>query len=235
MQREKLPASEYWPGRIDFKNCPECRKEQEAEEVESNKRKLNESIRNYISDANIPERFKHKDIETLAGFNEGIISLVKEFIAVGNKNGMMFIGPNGTGKTHVAIGVLKAYIRRHNKKGLFTETTKIIRSIKNAWNMRQSELDIIDKFVKPDLLVIDEIGVGFQSETETLYLTEIINDRYNALKPTIIISNFNLIELTEILGERVIDRFREGGKLIVFDGGSFRGDGNSVLCKNEQK
>ena len=44
-------------------------------------------------------------------------------------------------------------------------------------------------FIRPDLLILDEVGVQFGSETEKMILFEIINGRYEQLKPTIVISN----------------------------------------------
>jgi len=87
-----------------------------------------------------------------------------------------------------------------------------------------SEDEAIAFFVAPDLLVLDEIGVQYGSETEKNILFEIVNERYEAMKPTILISNLAMTTLTEYAGERVIDRMKEnGGKCIVFDWKSRRG------------
>ncbi|NHX33749.1 ATP-binding protein, partial [Escherichia coli] len=70
---------------------------------------------------------------------------------------------------------------------------------------------VIRIYTNPDLLIIDEVGVQFGSEAEKLILFEIINTRYERMKPTILISNQTREELGAFIGERVIDRMSDGG------------------------
>ncbi|EIG27035.1 hypothetical protein HMPREF1054_2009, partial [Haemophilus paraphrohaemolyticus HK411] len=50
-----------------------------------------------------------------------------------------------------------------------------------------------------------------------------INERYEAMKPTILISNLSQQELGAYVGERIVDRMREGGgAMIAFDWESYR-------------
>jgi DNA replication protein DnaC len=72
--------------------------------------------------------------------------------------------------------------------------------------------------------VLDEVGVQYGTDAEKQIAFEIINTRYENLRPTIIISNLNAAELTTFIGERVMDRLKEnGGRLLVFDWPSHRG------------
>jgi len=51
----------------------------------------------------------------------------------------------------------------------------------------------------------------------------VINGRYGAQRPTLVISNLDLAGLRENLGERVVDRLRENdGRALVFTGKSWR-------------
>lgn len=78
-------------------------------------------------------------------------------------------------------------------------------------------------YTDKDLLIIDEVGVQFGSESEKIILFEIINERYEQMKPTILISNLSEDELSRYVGERIIDRMREGkGAVINFDWESYR-------------
>ena len=105
---------------------------------------------------------------------------------------------------------------------LYAEAIKIVRGIKDTWGKEATEQAAIDKYVRPKVLVIDEIGVQYGSETETQFLTEIINDRYNQKKQTILSGNVTVLEMQKILGDRVIDRFKESGKVLVCDWESYR-------------
>ena len=79
-------------------------------------------------------------------------------------------------------------------------------------------------YSKYELLVLDEIGVQFGSDAEKLIMFDIINERYEAMRPTILISNLALSGLSEFVGDRIVDRMKEnGGKLMVFDWESHRG------------
>ena len=102
---------------------------------------------------------------------------------------------------------------------------KLVRRVKETWGKgsEETESQAIRNFTLPDLLVVDEIGVQFGSQAEQIILTEIINDRYEAMRPTIIISNLTVPQLEEILGKRVVDRFYEsGGRVLVFNWQSYR-------------
>ena len=75
-----------------------------------------------------------------------------------------------------------------------------------------------------DLLVIDEVGVQFGTDTEKMILFEILNERYENLKPTILISNLSIESLKKFTGDRVIDRMKENkGKVLIFNWNSARG------------
>ena len=87
-----------------------------------------------------------------------------------------------------------------------------------------TEQDAIDALVMPDLLILDEVGVQFGTVTESLIMFEILNGRYEKVRPTIVMSNLTEDEITEYLGSRVVDRLKEGGGVLVaFDWDSYRG------------
>ena len=87
-----------------------------------------------------------------------------------------------------------------------------------------TEDQVLRYFVTPDLLVIDEVGVQFGTATEQLYLTEVINDRYEAMKPMILLSNLTLKQVEDTLGVRSMERFKEnGGRVLVLNWASYRG------------
>jgi DNA replication protein DnaC len=65
--------------------------------------------------------------------------------------------------------------------------------------------------------------VQFGSDTEKLLLFDILNERYERRRPTILMSNLPRDEVSSYLGERVFDRLREdGGEFISFTWESYR-------------
>lgn len=207
--------------------CPKCAAEQnEREEATKELRRKKESFDRRLHNAMISPRFSQKTLGNYKAETEGqkkALSLAEWFIENHKEvSGMIFIGKTGTGKNHLACGIIHKIIEQGGT-ALITTAMKIIRTIKDSWRDHQTkEGEIIDLYTQPGLLVIDEIGVQFGSDTEKLYISEIINDRYEAMRPTLLLGNIKLRELTEQLGDRPVDRFREGGKIVQFDWESHR-------------
>ena len=102
----------------------------------------------------------------------------------------MFCGGVGAGKTHLAVGIAHRLMEQ-GRIAVFTSVINAIRRVKDTYrrDSGQSEAQVVAGFIRPDLLILDEVGVQFGSETEKMILFEIINGRYEQLKPTIVISN----------------------------------------------
>jgi len=214
-----------------FYSCPECFSElEEQERLEEEKRlarEKQENINNRLNNAMLAPRFKEKTFENYIVENKGqekVVRVARWFLDnMNTSTGLILIGQPGTGKNHIVSAIITEAIEKHNKTALFTETLKIVRAIKESWRKNdEAESQVIKSFIEPDILAIDEIGVQFGSDTERMYLTEIINDRYNHQKPTILMGNVLVSDLGDIVGERAVDRFRENGKLVVLDWDSYR-------------
>lgn len=139
--------------------------------------------------------------------------------------GLVLCGKPGTGKNHLACAIANAVIEQYQDSARITTALRIARKIKSTWSKEAelSENEVIGIYVDFDLLIIDEIGAQFGSEAEKIILFEIINERYEQMKPTILISNLTLEELPNYIGERVLDRMKEGkGAVVSFDWESYR-------------
>lgn len=138
----------------------------------------------------------------------------------------MFVGKPGTGKTHLAAGIGLRLMRRDGRPVLFTTVMRAVRSVKDTWSRgaEKTEAQAIAALVFPDLLILDEVGVQFGSETEKLILFDALNERYEKRKPTLLLSNLDVEDVKVYLGERIFDRLREdGGEAIAFEWESHRG------------
>lgn len=137
---------------------------------------------------------------------------------------LILIGNVGAGKTHLAVGIAHE-VMHQGYTALFASVMGAVRSIKETYGRRElTESQAIARLVEPDLLILDEVGVQFSSDTERLYLFEILNGRYENMRPTIVISNLDMAGIKECLGQRVYDRLREGdGRAVSFVWESYRG------------
>jgi len=142
----------------------------------------------------------------------------------GKQTGSLILnGGVGTGKTALCAAIANRLV--DTKTVRITKTIDLVRELKETWSKdcQDTEKGLIKHYSLLDLLVIDEIGVQYGSETERLFLFDIIDGRYNEMKPTIIISNLGMDAITAAVGERIIDRLREdGGDLIKFEWDSHR-------------
>ena len=89
-------------------------------------------------------------------------------------------------------------------------------------NSESSEMEVIDELAKSDLLILDEIQERGETPFEDRLLTHVIDARYAAMKPTILIANLSKSDLAESLGKSIVDRARENGKSIEFTWPSYR-------------
>lgn len=137
---------------------------------------------------------------------------------------LVFTGACGTGKTHLACAIANVVMAEHGGEVLFGTVTHLMRSVRATFNARsdQSERQAMEAMIGPDLLIVDEVGaqVGTAHELQTLF--ELVNERYQAMRPTILISNLDATRLEEYVGQRVMDRLRHHGAVFAFDWPSHR-------------
>ena len=140
--------------------------------------------------------------------------------------GLIIIGTTGTGKTRLGCTIANHVLREHGKSVLFSSVSTACSKVKECWSKQapHSEREIYRAYITPDLLVLDEVGMQYGSDTEKNILFEIINQRYEKLRPTILSGNVDRTQLEACLGARILDRMREGGKLLVLDGPSRRAE-----------
>lgn len=138
--------------------------------------------------------------------------------------GLVMTGNPGTGKTHLAAAIAN-HIMNNGRSALFMTIYEAIDRVKDAWrkDSGMTERDIIKGLLQPDLLILDEVGVQFGSQAEHIILFKILNARYENFRPILLISNLRHSEITAFVGERIVDRLREGGGAIIpFTWNSYR-------------
>jgi DNA replication protein DnaC len=225
-------AMQYKHGWVGCAGClkekieAEERERQESAESERRKRQA-ERI---LARACIPMRFSDRRLDTFVDSEPGqkkALAIARAYVDGFDKQSgqsLIFCGGVGSGKTHLSVGIAHCLMGKQYMC-IFTSVIGAIRSVKETYsrNSEITERQALDNLIEPDLLILDEVGVQFGSEAEKMILFEIINGRYENMKSTIVISNLAKDPLTEYLGERVVDRLREGGgKMVVFDWPSYR-------------
>lgn len=139
---------------------------------------------------------------------------------------MILSGNVGTGKTHLASAMAQAVIRQHGAQALIVTIAEIVRVAKGtmAKGATYDERDVINELAAADLLIVDEVGAQRGSDYEVGLLHEIIDRRYQLVVPTVVVSNLLVDDLKAYIGERALDRLRQGGgKAVGFTWESARG------------
>lgn len=177
-------------------------------------------IERMLSRAGVPPRFQGKEFEGFDDVGDQARSRAREICkryadgfdtVLQNGVCMVLTGNPGTGKTHLAIAVLKQVMRR-GRTGMFVTVSEMLRTIRATYSAssKESEQQVFERFIGVDLLVLDEIGVAIGDEEKRKALIfDVINGRYNAMRPTIIIGNLKPEKMREYLGPRVWDRLQE--------------------------
>ena len=218
-------------------NCPTCQAETATEKKRQEDLYLqcrrNDRVQALLGRSGIPQRFlsrnldnyraTQKDQQQALKISKYFASNFEQFLKTGAS--LIFCGKPGTGKTHLATAIANA-VCHQGRSAVFMSVLQATRVIKDTWGKKdQKEADAYKTLVDPDLLILDEVGVQFGSEAEKLILFEILNGRYESVKPTIVISNLSPAEITEFLGERVISRLKEGGgSFVAFTWDDYRGE-----------
>jgi len=222
----KYMVSDYCAKCVDEESAERKLKEEKEKATKDieNERKRRENAR---VNAGISKRNLYKTFDDYKCTNEGQAKakndcerFVKEFPC---EKSMIMVGGVGTGKTLLASAMLDSLV--DNNRCEIIKVIDLIRHLKSTWSKdsESNEEDLIKYFVKLDLLILDEVGSQFGSDTEKLFIFDIIDGRYQDMKQTVLISNLDIDGIKDVIGERCVDRLREGGgSMIAFDWKSSR-------------
>lgn len=141
------------------------------------------------------------------------------------ERGLLFMGPAGVGKTHLAVSIIRDLIAK-GFAGLFYEFGSLLKEIQDSYNpiSKSSELKVLAPVFQADVLVLDELGATVPTDwvRDTMY--QIINKRYNDNKLTIFTTNYSdkNKELEERVTYRLRSRLFEMCTNVVIDGEDYR-------------
>ena len=184
--------------------------------------------------AHIPERYRHCSLDTYETSFNGADSSLKDALMTARRfvdeypvdtagKGLLFVGTIGTGKTHLAVGVLRRLVREKGVRGLFVDYRELLKSIQNSFNpqVATTELELLKPVFAAEVLVLDDLGAQKPNEWVWDTVALILNTRYNDKQSTIITTNYpdmpaaggNLSDAEragreQSLGDRIGDRMR---------------------------
>lgn len=140
------------------------------------------------------------------------------------KANLLLIGQPGTGKTHLSVAIALAALGR-GKTVLFTSVWDMINTLQQS-RADYSYQKKIQSFLKPDLLILDELGYRSMAEQTVEDFFEIVSKRYE--KGSIIITSnrpmhqWDSVFIDKTLTTAVVDRLLHHCSVIEIKGESYR-------------
>jgi DNA replication protein DnaC len=143
---------------------------------------------------------------------------------VDRRENVIALGPSGTGKTHIALGLGLSACQKGLSVG-FVTAAALVHELMEARDERRL-LRLQKQMVSHKLLIIDELGFVPLSKTGAELLFELISQRYER-GATLIASNLPFDEWTETFGSErltgaLLDRLTHHVNILEMNGESYR-------------
>jgi DNA replication protein DnaC len=164
------------------------------------------------------------DFDAIPGLNRKLVLDLARGEFVARRENVIALGPSGTGKTHVSIGIGLAACQRGIKTRFATAAAIVHEMIEAQDDKRLLRLQ--RQLAGYELLIIDELGFVPLSKTGAELLFELISQRYER-GATIVTSNLPFDEWTSTFGEErltgaLLDRLTHHVHILEMNGQSYR-------------
>jgi DNA replication protein DnaC len=168
---------------------------------------------------------------------------LSDFDPNGENRGLVLYGEVGRGKTHLMVALVRDLIMVHGVRAKFVEFSHLLADLKAGFDIGRGMAQLIDPLVEVEVLAIDELGKGRNTEFEGTVLDELVSRRYNAMRPILATTNYsptattgrsvaNMAEvalgtasvpgLADRVGDRVFSRLRETCDFVEVKGDDYR-------------
>lgn len=170
-----------------------------------------------INEAKIPSRYLEADLSRFDGFSSSertqkttIANWIKT-LKPGQSSGLLLSGPVGIGKSWLLAAMAK-HLALQGFSVRYADFFQLVHELREAYSSDQADRSSLRPLQNVDVLIIDELGKGRNTEWELSVADSLISDRYNGNKCIIAATNYPLRAAGSDHHQRQIDYLRaEGG------------------------
>jgi len=157
--------------------------------------------------------------------------------------GFLLWGEPGVGKTHLLCGLASYLTLERGISVRFIDFMRLVMDLKAAYADGKWDSDVLAPLISAQVLIIDELGKGRDSDYELAVLDQLISTRYNSRRTLHCTSNFAPVDsprtpsstsytdpshlllpktLKDRVGERIFSRLHEMCRFLRIEGEDFR-------------
>ena len=207
-------------------DCPQCSEKRRAYEEAHVQMLRNDPavlLREKMIDARIPARYLDYSFgnfpvqEGTYEAHQGALNFL-----CGKYLSLVLLGPTGLGKTSLAISVVRLAVQK-GMTALFCKEAALLDEIKSTFSGgRESSQDVIRRFSKYDLLVIDEVGLSDWSLFDAATMTTIIDNRSANNLKTVFLGNLTTDQYAKHFNDQCISRLHQDADFYILSGKDMR-------------
>lgn len=200
-----------------------------AKEAEDEKARAREDAMRHerlLAQAGVPERYWG------ATYTDRYKQAADHYVRhVLSHHNVVMCGPVGTGKTMLACHIASEAVKA-GRSVRFTTSTGMLEDVRSSYDAGWSERSITSKYIKPDVLVLDDLGQERATEWALEILFHIVNERNAHMRPTVATMQTDPSEVMaryakhdKVKAYALLSRLTataEGAQIVDFQGGDRR-------------
>lgn len=241
-----------WTDEPERCDCPDAVKHWQEFDAEVERKRLEEEaiaerarhkakVEKLLSKSGIRKRYQQRTFERFVQDTPGrkrAYKIARDYAesfdkARENGEGLYIEGTYGTGKTHLAAAIA-LFLTEQEYSVVMKTSFDLFEEIKSTFDdSERTEHQVIKAYKECDLLVIDDLGKEQCTDWSMSMLYAIVNERYEAMRPMIITTNFGSDDLIRVMTpkgfgsqkiEAIISRLREVSRPISMVWKDFRSE-----------